>query len=141
MVNAPHAGLAPKRRWRPRALAAGFTLIELLVVMAIVATLLTLTLPRYFQSVDSSKETVLMENLRATREAIDKFYGDNGRYPDSLDELVGKRYLRSLPVDPVTDSASTWTIIPPPDPTKGKVYDLKSAAPGKARDGRLLSEL
>jgi general secretion pathway protein G len=119
----------------------GFTLIELLVVMAIVATLLTLTLPRYFQTVDSSKVTVLTENLRTTREAIDKFFGDNGRYPDSLDELVGKRYLRSLPVDPVTESATTWTIVPPPGDVKGQVYDLKSAAPGKTRDGRALSEL
>ena len=81
----------------------GFTLIELLVVLAIVATLLTLVAPRYFSQLETSKEVVLKDNLRSTREVIDKFYGDIGRYPDSLDELVEKKYLRSLPFDPVTD--------------------------------------
>ena len=66
----------------------GFTLIEILVVLAIVALLLTISLPRYFQSVDVAKERVLMENLRTTRDSIDKFYGDTGRYPDSLEELI-----------------------------------------------------
>jgi general secretion pathway protein G len=122
-------------------LTRGFTLIELLVVMAIIATLLTLTLPRYFQTVDSSKVTVLTENLRTTRDAIDKFFGDNGRYPDSLDELVLKRYLRSVPVDPVLGSSTAWTIVPPTGDIKGQVYDLKSTAPGKTTDGRPLSEL
>jgi general secretion pathway protein G len=120
---------------------AGFTLIEILVVLAIVATLLTLTLPRYFQTVDRSKETVLLQNLGTTRDAIDKFYGDNGRYPDSLGELVVKRYLRTLPMDPVTESATTWVLIPPPADAKGLVYDLKSSATGRARDGRALSDL
>jgi len=119
----------------------GFTLIELLVVLAIVATLLTLTLPRYFHTIDTAKETVLIDNLRTTRDAIDKFYADTGRYPDALDELVQKRYLRSLPVDPVMESSALWNIIPPPADNKGKVYDLKSTAPGRTRDGRALSEL
>lgn len=113
----------------------GFTLIELLVVMAIVALLLTLSIPRYFNSIDSGKETVLRDNLRITRETIDKFYGDTGRYPKSLDELVEKKYLRALPVDPITDSTGTWVIVPPDDADKGNVYDIKSGAPGKSRDG------
>lgn len=78
----------------------GFTLIELLVVLAIVAFLLTLSLPRYFHSIDKSKETVLKENLRVTRETIDKYYDDTGHYPDSLQDLVDHHYLRALPVDP-----------------------------------------
>lgn len=119
----------------------GFTLIELLVVLAIVATLLMLAVPRYFQTIDSSKEAVLMENLRTTRDAIDKFWGDNGRYPDSLDELVAKRYLRAVPIDPVNESAARWSIIPPPGDAKGKVYDLKSTATGQTRGGRAISEL
>jgi general secretion pathway protein G len=119
----------------------GFTLIELLVVLAIVATLLTLTLPRYFQSVENSKVAVLMENLRTTREAIDKFYSDKGRYPDSLDELVSAKYLRGLPIDPVAENATSWIIVPPPADVPGKVYDLKSASTGHAKDGRPLTEL
>lgn len=120
---------------------AGFTLIELLVVLAIVALLLTLAVPRYFQSIDASKETILAENLRTVRETIDKFYGDTGRYPESLEELVEKKYLRQLPQDPLTESTSTWVIIAPEEMDKGNVYDLKSGATGETRDGKPFSEL
>lgn len=114
---------------------AGFTLIELLVVLVIVALLLTLSLPRYFQHVDTAKLAVLKSNLRETREVIGKFYADAGRYPDSLQELVDKRYLRALPIDPVADSDAVWVITPPESPELGQVYDLHSGAPGATADG------
>ncbi|KZE30294.1 type II secretion system protein G [Crenobacter luteus] len=123
----PPSHLPPPRR--------GFTLIELLIVLAIVALLLTLAVPRYFQSVDVARENVLVENLRTTRDSIDKFYGDTGRYPDSLEELVERRYLRTLPYDPVTESTRTWTLVPPDDVDKGRVYDLHSGASGNGRSG------
>ena len=113
----------------------GFTLIELLVVMAIIATLLTIVVPRYFHSVERSREAVLRQNLALTREALDKFYGDNNRYPDSLEDLVSKKYLRSLPVDPFTGNAVSWRIVPPDTAEKGGVFDIRSSAPGNARDG------
>jgi general secretion pathway protein G len=113
----------------------GFTLIELLVVLAIVATLLTLALPRYFGKVEATKETVLRENLRTTRDVIGKFYGDTGRYPDSLDELVDRRYLARLPIDPITESATGWQLVPAPEGYRGAVYDIHSGAPGNASDG------
>jgi len=120
----------------------GFTLIELLVVLSIIALLLTLAVPRYIHSVDVAKEAVLSENLHLVRETIDKFYGDKGRYPESLEELVSERYLRSLPRDPITDSTSTWKIIPPETPeAQGNVYDIKSGAAGNTRDGRPFAEL
>lgn len=122
-------------------ISAGFTLIELLVVMAVVALLLTLALPRYFQSIDVSKETVLVENLRVTRDAIDKFYSDTGRYPDSLEELVEKKYLRTLPYDPIAEASDRWLIIAPPNEAVGNVYDLKSGAEGIARNGKPFGEL
>jgi general secretion pathway protein G len=109
--------------------------------MAIIATLLTLVVPRYFGSVDRSKEVVLKQSLAIVRDAIDKHYGDTGRYPDSLQDLVDKRYLRSLPVDPVTESATTWQLVPPTDAAKGSVYDLRSGAPGATSDGKPFSEL
>jgi general secretion pathway protein G len=113
----------------------GFTLIELLVVMVIIALLLSLAVPRYFHSVEKSREAVLRENLALTRQSLDKYYGDNGKYPDALDTLVSKKYLRSLPFDPITDSSMTWIIVPPDVPEKGGVFDVKSGASGKALDG------
>ena len=113
----------------------GFTLIELLVVLAIVATLLTLALPRYYSSVDKSKEAVLKENLWQMRDAIGKYYADRGKYPESLQALATDKYLRSVPLDPVTDSATTWIVVSPEDPQKGGVLDVKSGARGKALDG------
>ncbi len=113
----------------------GFTLIELLVVMAIIAVLLTIATPKYFHSIDKSKEAVLAQNLEITRQAIDKFYGDNGKYPDTLDDLVQKKYLRSLPYDPISESNSTWVIIAPASVDKGAVYDIKSGATGTGTNG------
>lgn len=120
----------------------GFTLIELLVVLSILALLLSLAVPRYLHSVDVAREAVLSENLHSVRETIDKFYGDKGRYPESLDELVSEKYLRTLPYDPVTESSGTWTIIPPDMPgARGNVYDLRSGAPGSTRAGKPFADL
>ena len=82
----------------------GFTLIELIVVLTIISLLLTVAAPRYFQSVQRSKESTLKQNLATLRDAIDKFYGDQGKYPDALGELIAKRYLRTLPPDPLTQT-------------------------------------
>lgn len=120
---------------------SGFTLIELLVVLAVVGLLLSLVVPRYSGSLDNAKEVVLKENLAVSRDAIDKYFSDKGRYPDSLDALVQGRYLRNLPVDPITDSAQTWVIVPPADPALGKVFDIKSGATGTGRSGRSYAEL
>jgi general secretion pathway protein G len=115
--------------------SSAFTLIELLVVMAIVATLLTLAVPRYFHSTDKAREAVLKQNLAQMREAIDKFYADRGRYPDSLDDLVARKYLRSVPLDPVTESTQTWSLISPDPTARGGVFDVRSGAKGAGLDG------
>ncbi len=115
----------------------GFTLIELMVVMAIIGTLLSVALPRYIASVDRAREATLKQSLAVVREAIDKFYADHARYPNDLQELERARYLRAVPVDPMTDSASTWTVQAPPasSGTTGAVYDLHSGSPAKGLDG------
>jgi general secretion pathway protein G len=112
-----------------------FTLIELLVVMAIIATLLTMAVPRYFGSLEKAKEAVLKEDLVALRDALDKHFSDTGMYPSNLEDLVLRKYLRSIPVDPITESASSWIIVPPNDQRKGGVYNVRSGAEGRARDG------
>lgn len=117
--------------WRRK----GFTLIELLVVLAIVATLLTLAAPRYFGSLDRAKEAVLKENLYQLRDMIGKFQADKGKYPESLEALVAEKYLRKVPLDPMTESTTTWLVVPPQDPQNGGVFDVKSGAIGKASDG------
>ena len=113
----------------------GFTLIELLAVMVIIALLLTVAAPKYFGSVDRSRESILRQDLATMREALDKYYGDTGQYPDALEDLTKKKYLRSIPRDPITDSDATWLIIAPSNDAKGSVYDVKSGASGNGADG------
>jgi general secretion pathway protein G len=119
---------------------AGFTLIELLVCLSVIALLLTLVAPRYFPSVSRAEETVLKSNLALLRDALDKYHADSGQYPDSLEALVHKRYIRSIPLDPVTKSETTWQIVPPQEPAVGGVFDVRSGAAGTARDGSKFSD-
>ena len=115
---------------------SGFTLIELLVVMAVIATLLTIAVPRYFQHLDRAREASLRESLAVMRDAIDKFRADTGQYPESLDDLVSRRYLRRIPPDPITESVDSWIVVSPPEePGQRKVWDVQSGAEGQGRDG------
>jgi general secretion pathway protein G len=114
---------------------AGFTLIELLVVMTIIGVLLTIAVPRYFRTVERSKETVLRHDLAVMRESIDKYYADLGQYPDALPALVDKHYIRSVPIDPFTKSAATWLMIASEDTDHPGVRDIHSGSPDAASDG------
>lgn len=116
-------------------MARGFTLIELLVVLAIVALLAAVSTPRYIQYLERNREAVLAENLRLTREALEQFNADRGRYPESLDELVVRRYLKAIPVDPLSGNAQQWRLSEPLPPAAGKVGDIHSAAAGVGRNG------
>lgn len=113
----------------------GFTLIELLVVMVIIALLLSIVAPRYFNGILKAEEAVLKEDLNLMRDALDKYHADTGQYPEKLEDLASKKYLRKIPVDPITKSSATWIVVPPDNKEKGAVYDLKSGALGNARDG------
>ncbi len=118
----------------------GFTLIELLVVLSIISLLLTIGVPRYFHSIDKSREQVLRANLALTRHVLDKYYEDQGVYPDTLETLVTKRYMRAVPVDPLTGRRDTWVLVQPDKPEKGTVMDVHSGAPGNGLDGSTYGE-
>ena len=119
---------------------AGFTLIELMIVMSLIVILASIGLTVYTSSVIRAKESVLKEDLFRMRDAIDQYYADKGKYPATLDSLVSEKYLRSIPVDPFTNSADTWRPIQSePDPTnltaEPGVYDVRSGSDQKAIDG------
>ncbi len=115
--------------------ARGFTLVELMVVLTVIALLLSIVVPDYIGRVRHAEEAVLQQNLTLMRDALDKHFADAGRYPKTLDELVSKRYLRSIPRDPLTQTAASWTVVGPTDPQKGGVYDIHSAAKGVGSNG------
>jgi general secretion pathway protein G len=119
--------------------SSGFTLIELLVVLSIVALLVSIAAPRYMRSLERGKETSLKTSLGVMRDAIDQFAADKGRFPDTLDDLVLARYLRSVPEDPFTGLRTQWQLVAPPADAaaSGVLGDVRSAAPGRGMDGRL----
>lgn len=117
-----------------RKAGGGFTLVELLVVLSIIALLLSIAAPRYFQHVERSKEAVLRENLATLRDALDQYNADKGRWPDSLEALAQERYLRAVPSDPITERNDTWRTEPGEE--GAGVRDVRSGATGEGADGR-----
>jgi general secretion pathway protein G len=113
----------------------GFTLVELLVVLSILALLLTLAVPKYFTSIEKAKDATLKQDLNTLRESLDKYYADNGKYPNTLDDLVEHKYIRKLPVDPITEKTTTWIFTPPEPPLEGDIYDIHSGSKALAKDG------
>lgn len=116
----------------------GFTLIELIVVLAIIGLLASIVAPRYVRTVDNAREASLRTSLNVMRDAIDKYVGDKGHYPDSLDELVTLGYIRQIPEDPVTGRRDSWQMLPPPvdGSVPGKMADVRSGAAGNGQNGR-----
>lgn len=112
----------------------GFTLIELLIVLSIIGILAAITVPSYKRHTIKARETVLMENLYQMRQAIDAHFADKAKYPDSLDELVSQKYLRSIPRDPFTSRNDSWDTTPPEalpdsgDLAEGGVFDVHSGS-------------
>jgi general secretion pathway protein G len=117
----------------------GWTLIEMLVVLSLIMILASLALTQYRNSILTAKEATLRANLYHMREAIDQYYADKGRYPESLDTLVSDRYLRAVPKDPMTDAVDWQTIQAESDPGTSSlspgIYDVKSASSATGMDG------
>ena len=113
----------------------GFTIIELMVVLACIGLLLSIAAPRFLQHIDHAREVTLRQDLQQVRVAIDQFQADQSRYPVGLDELVSHHYLRSVPVDPITNRTDTWKLDQAPGQASGTISDVHSGAPGQAQDG------
>jgi len=112
---------------------SGFTLIELMIVMSIVGILAAIAVPQYQWGIIRANEAVLSENLYTLRTTIDQYYADQGKFPESLQDLVAKKYLREIPKDPFTKSSDTWITVAPPAPAEGEavggaVYDVHSGS-------------
>ena len=128
-----------------RAAEHAFTMIELLVVLALIVILATMGMTQYRNSVVHAKEAVLKQDLFQLRDAIDQYYADKGQWPSTLDALASDGYLRKLPEDPFTKSATTWQTVPAePDPNnpsaEAGVYDIKSGSEATALDGTKYSD-
>ena len=115
----------------------GFTLIELLLVLVIIAVIAAIAAPVLTGSIDQGKEAALKENLYVMRKAVDDYYADKGHYPAQLQDLVDKRYIRAVPKDPLTDSKETWVLEKKSVNDKEGIWNVRSGAPGKDREGKL----
>jgi general secretion pathway protein G len=118
----------------------GFTLIELLIVITLIMILAGIAMVNYRNSVVAAEEAVLRTNLVRMNDAIDQYYADKGKYPSSLDTLVSERYLREVPIDPMTKSKDTWVTTPaepdPSNPAAGPgIYAVKSGSDRTALNG------
>ena len=148
-----------------RAGESGVTLIELIIVVTILAVLATAAVPAVKFQVKRSKEKELRRDLWEMRDAIDKYKdvadlgliqtkADSNNYPPDLQTLVTgvdvkdkkMRFLRSIPIDPMTGDADWGTRANQDDPTDTSggsggsgggqnVYDVFSKSPGTALDG------
>lgn len=123
--------------------ARGFTVIELLVVLTAIAILLSIAAPRYVAHLDNAKELVLRHNLKAMREAMDRYHADRGYPPGTLQDVVAARYLREIPEDPFTQRRDSWKFVQATQGDSSFVAtsvgsgraDVFSGAQGAARDG------
>lgn len=106
----------------------GFTLIELMIVMTILGILVTLAQPSFKTATIKAREAVLKENLFVLRDVVDQYFVDHNVYPPSLQELVDKGYLRSVPADPFTRSAETWVEVFIDAEEGSGIYDIHSGS-------------
>lgn len=157
----------PRRKIARRNTEAGMTLLELIIACSILVILASAALPVARYSIIRGKETELRRDLREMKDAIDRYkdtadknlirveVGSEG-YPPDLDTLVKGvnvganadkkiRFLRKVPVDPITGQADWGLRCVSDDPDSnswcGKnVFDVYSKSQATALDGTKYSD-
>ena len=120
---------------------SGWTLIELLVVISLIMILSSIAMVSYRNSITHAKEAALKSDLFLMRDAIDQYYADKLKYPESLDALVSEGYLRTVPKDPFTESTTSWQTTEADAPpgtvstTSPGIFEVKSGSQLTALDG------
>ncbi|WP_422443972.1 type IV pilin protein [Thermoanaerobacterium sp. DL9XJH110] len=74
----------------------GFTLIELIVVVAVLGILATIAVPRVIGVKKDAEDSAEQANLAIIKNALERYYAENGEYPDELDDLVND-YIDEIP--------------------------------------------
>ena len=98
---------------------------------------------RYDKTVTAAKEAMLREDLRVMRGMIKEYANDKGAFPQSLEDLAGAGYIRSIPDDPMTGKQD-WKVTIGEDPKLAKgskgVVDVHSSSSAKSSGGAPYSE-
>ena len=113
----------------------------MIIVFTLIGILVGLGLPQYQTAARRAREAVLKEDLFQFRKLIDQYYLDKRKYPASLQTLVEEKYLRTIPVDPMTNSATTWVEVretPSPDEYRDAWRISASSTSNQARTKRPL---
>jgi len=123
----------------------GFTMLELIVVMALIGLLVGIALPAYRDATKRAKEATLSQDLARIRVAIDEYHTDKFEYPPALEDLVTAGYLRTMPVDPITESDTTWVVEYAPwemvdEGQIAGIFNVRSGAEGEGLGGTPYSE-
>jgi general secretion pathway protein G len=111
----------------------GFTLIEIMIVLTIISILVSIAVPMYQKAILRTKESLLRNNLFTLRTVIDEYTYDKQKAPQTLEDLVTEGYLREVPLDPITNSNTTWKIVMEDamtsvDQTEPGIYDVHSGS-------------
>ena len=85
--------------------------------MVIITILAGISVAMYGNGITQAQEATLKTDLKEMREAIDAYHADKQKWPTTLDALVTEKYIREVPVDPVTRAADWQTTPSEPDPS------------------------
>ncbi|HEV2800025.1 MAG TPA: hypothetical protein VGW12_06000 [Pyrinomonadaceae bacterium] len=114
----------------------------LVVVFSMAGLLACSTMSQYHKTALEARESVLRDDLMQMRKLIDQYTFDQGKPPQTLEDLTRRGYMREVPDDPMT-SKKDWRVIMGEHPSaKGAkgIIDVRSASTAKSVDGKPYNE-